>query len=45
MVETGKIEGRIEGILQTAKSFKSLGVDIDTIIKATGLTKEEIEKL
>ena len=41
----GKLEGRIEGKLETAKSFKILGVPIETIIEATGLTKEEIERL
>lgn len=53
MVETGKLEGRIEGrkegrsegILQTAKNLKSLNIDLETIVKATGLTREEIEKL
>lgn len=34
-----------EGKLETAKSFKKLGVPIETIIEATGLTKEEIERL
>jgi predicted transposase/invertase (TIGR01784 family) len=38
-------EGKLEGKLDTAKSFKKLGVAIETIIEATGLTKEEIEKL
>ena len=41
----GKLEGRLEGKLETAKSFKKLGVSIEIIIEATGLTKEEIEKL
>lgn len=31
--------------LETAKSFKILGVPIETIIEATGLTKEEIDRL
>jgi predicted transposase/invertase (TIGR01784 family) len=47
--EEGKEEGIKEGIkegkLATAKSFKALGVAIEIIIQATGLTKEEIEKL
>jgi predicted transposase/invertase (TIGR01784 family) len=41
----GKLEGKLEGKLDTAKSFKKLGVAIETIIEATRLTKEEIEKL
>ena len=41
----GKLEGRFEGKLETAKSLKKLGVPIETIIEATGLTKEEIERL
>lgn len=34
-----------EGKLETAKSLKKLGVSIDTIIEATGLSKQEIERL
>jgi len=34
-----------EGKLESARSFKRLGISIETIIEATGLTKEEIEKL
>ena len=41
----GKIEGKLEGKLETAKSLKKLGVSIEIIIEATGLSKEEIEKL
>lgn len=43
--DEGKLEGKLEGILETAKSFKKLGVAIEIIIQATGLTKDEIEKL
>ena len=45
MVETGKLEGRMEGIVQTAKNLKNLNIDIEVIINATGLTREEVEKL
>ncbi len=38
-------EGIEQGIEDTARSFKENGVDIEIIIKSTGLTKEEIEKL
>ncbi|MEI7596835.1 MAG: Rpn family recombination-promoting nuclease/putative transposase [Bacteroidota bacterium] len=41
----GKIEGRIEGIIEVAEKLKSMGVDVVTIQKSTGLSKEEIEKL
>ncbi|PDS22539.1 Rpn family recombination-promoting nuclease/putative transposase [Flavobacterium branchiophilum] len=41
----GKLEGILEGKLETAKSLKKLGISIDLIIEATGLSKEEIEKL
>ncbi len=45
----GREEGREEGIkeekLLNAKKMKGLGLDIETIISVTGLTKEEIEKL
>ncbi len=34
-----------EGKLETVKSFKKLGVSIEIIIQATGLSKEDIEKL
>lgn len=43
--DEGRIEGKLEGKLETAKSLKKLGVPIETIIEATGLTKEEIERL
>ncbi len=41
----GKIEGKIEGEIDTVRAFLKIGVDIDTVIKATGLSKEEIEKI
>lgn len=45
----GRAEGRAEGEkeerLRNAKNFKQLGVDLETIAKATGLSVEEIEKL
>jgi predicted transposase YdaD len=45
MVETDKVEGRIEERLKNTKGMKDLNIDIDSIIKITGLTREEIEKL
>jgi len=52
-VDTAKKEGRAEGLekgraeekIQNARNFKALGVSVDIIMKATGLTIEEIEKL
>ena len=47
--EKGIAEGIAEGEqrknLENARNFKALGVSIDIIMKATGLTIEEIEKL
>ena len=43
--EEGKAEGIRENKLATAKGLKKLGVAIDIISQATGLSKEEIEKL
>ncbi len=34
-----------ENSIQIAKNLKQIGIDLDTIIKATGLTKEEIDSL
>jgi len=36
---------KIENTLKLAKSFKDNGVDTETIMKSTGLSKEEIDKL
>ena len=53
-IKEGREEGREEGIkkgreeekLAIARNMKKLGLDIDIIIEATGLSKEEIiEKL
>lgn len=43
--EEGVQEGRQEEKLEIARNMLKLGLDIDTIIKATGLSKEIIEKL
>ena len=44
-LKEGKTEGQIEGKTETARNLKKLGVDRDTISKATGLPIETIEKL
>lgn len=41
----GKEEGVREANLNNARNLKKLGVAIDIISQATGLSKEEIEKL
>ena len=45
VIDTAFDEGKLEGKLETAKSLKLLGIEIDVIAKSTGLTKEEIENL
>ena len=41
----GKIEGIIEGKIETAKTMKAEGEPIEKIIRYTGLTRDEINKL
>ena len=41
----GHEEGREEAKMETAMKFKQLGVDVETIAKATGLSKDVIENL
>ena len=38
-------EGEKKRNLEIAKSLKLNGIDVDVIIKSTGLTKTEVEKL
>lgn len=38
-------EGKQDKALEIAQNLKSVGMDVDTICKMTGLSKEEIEKL
>ena len=44
-IRRGKIEGKIEERLAIARNMKENNFDIESIIKATKLSKEEIEKL
>ncbi len=48
-IQQGKLLGLAEGsrqnALQNAGNLKQLGVSIDIITQATGLSKEEVEKL
>ena len=41
----GRAEGRAEGMIEMAKNLKSLGVDVKTIIQASGLAEDQIEQL
>ena len=43
--QKGMQKGIQKGIRETARKLKELGVDNDIIIKSTGISKEEIEKL
>ncbi len=41
----GREEGKAEQRMENARSLKSLGVDINTIAKALGLTAKEVQAL
>lgn len=41
----GRMEGKMEGCIEIARNLKSMGLDTETIQKATGLLPEEIQKL
>lgn len=41
----GKMEGERKGIIDTARNFLKLGIPIEDVIKATGLSKVEIANL
>lgn len=41
----GLAQGHAEAKIEMAIKLKSLGVDMDTIVQATGLDKEIVEKL
>ena len=43
--EIGIEKGKIESKLEIAKNLKDNGIDIEIIIKSTGLLKKEIEEL
>jgi predicted transposase/invertase (TIGR01784 family) len=43
--DEGLINGRLSGINETAKKMINDDIDIDTIVKYTGLSIEEINKL
>jgi len=41
----GKREGARQKALETAKNLVSMGLPIENIVKATGLSKQEVEQL
>jgi len=43
--EAGMKEGKEAGIKETAKKMAEMGIDIEKIMKTTGLKREVIEKL
>ena len=53
VLDTAKMEGRAEGraegelakVIAIAKNLKSMGFSVADIIKATGLTEDEVTKL
>ena len=45
VLDTAKLESRAEGKIEMAKNLKSLGVDVRTIMQASGLTEDHIGRL
>ncbi|WXJ81114.1 hypothetical protein MHLNE_04560 [Moorella humiferrea] len=43
--QKGKLEGKLEGKREVARNLLLFNVDIETIVKATGLTPDEIAVL
>ena len=43
--DDGKLEGKLEARIESAKQLKALGVSIEIIMKSTNLSKTEIENL
>jgi predicted transposase/invertase (TIGR01784 family) len=41
----GRAEGREEALLSTARNLKAMGLSMEDISRATGLSKEDILKL
>ncbi|MFP3027466.1 MAG: hypothetical protein ACEY3L_14950 [Wolbachia sp.] len=44
-IQIGREKGRIEGKIEVAKTMLANNVDVDTIVKCTGLSISEIEEL
>ena len=43
--KNGKVKGKKEKSIEIAKKLLEMGISTEKIIEATGLTKEELEKL
>ncbi len=43
--DEGKMEGKLQAIIEVARNLKSLGVPMEIIIKTTGLLESEVKKL
>lgn len=43
--EQGRAEGRAEGKLEIAKNFLAMGIPMDKVVQASGLTEEQISAL
>ena len=43
--EEARDEGRVEGIIETAKNFARMGLSLKQISEGTGLSTEEINKI
>lgn len=44
-MEKGMEKGKTEGKIETARNLKQLGVSMDVIVQATGLSEAEIQQL
>lgn len=44
-MEEGRAQGMKEGVLATARNLKQMGLPLQEIIKATGLTEEELDRM
>ncbi|WMJ82291.1 Rpn family recombination-promoting nuclease/putative transposase [Clostridium sp. MB40-C1] len=44
-IQQGIQQGKLEGRLETARNLLRMGMDLLTVVKATGLSHEEIEKI
>ena len=45
LAAANKAKGRAEGIVETARNLKQMGLDVSQISKGTGLSIDEINKL
>jgi predicted transposase/invertase (TIGR01784 family) len=41
----GEAKGKVEGKVEMARELLALGVDMSAVVKASGLSAEEIKKL